>query len=184
VAELTANRPLPAVRLPREELAKLWTELGAANAEVAYRALWRLSAGGSDVTTFLDEKLRSSSASEREVRRLIAELDADEFSVREAATRKLSDIGMRAQPLLQETWEHPPSAEVQQRVERLLAKLQGPGPGRAPERVHCLRAVQVLEYGGLPKARPILQALAEHEPASPYGVAARAALKRLSKKRR
>jgi WD40 repeat protein len=184
VAELTAHRPLPEILLSREEMEKCWTALGADNAGVAYRALCQLAAGGKPVVAFLKEALASNPAAEERVKKLLVDLNADSFEVREKATQELALLGPQAQPFLEKMLEQPPSAEVRRRVEQLLAQLQNPGPGRASELLRQLRAVQALEYGATAEGRQLLQALADKEPDSPRGQAAKASLHRLTTQRR
>jgi WD40 repeat protein len=182
VAELTANRPLPEVRLARADLEKLWTELGAESAAVAYKALWQLAAGGKPVAAFLKQQMYSEPAEEKRVKKLIADLDAEQFDLRDRASAELAILGPKVETWLRETLERPPSAEVRQRLEKLLAKLQNPGQGRAAEGLRQLRAVQSLEYAGTPDARRLLQTLAA-EPDTPRGREAKASLQRLEKQK-
>jgi WD40 repeat protein len=179
VAEFADNRSSPGARLSHEELDKLWTELGAENAAVAYGALWQLAAGGKPAVSFLKEQLCPPGVSEQRIKQLIAELDAEQFDARQRATEELARVGLQAEPLLRKALLQPSSPELQLRVERLLAKLQNPGEGRATEALRQLRAIQALEYGQTPDARELLRTLAETEPAAPRGREARAALQRL-----
>jgi WD40 repeat protein len=184
VAQLTANCPLSARALSGEALEKRWVELGADSAEVAYRALWQLAAGGKPAVAFLREQLGADPAVELRVKKLIADLDADQFEARARANQELSLLGARAQRLLKKARESAPSAEVRRRVEDLLARLQDPGPGRASEDLRQLRAVQALEYAATPESRRVLQVLADKEPDTPWGRAAATAGKRLATQRR
>jgi WD40 repeat protein len=181
VAALTAQRPLPEVRLVHAELEKAWNDLGADSGEVAYRALWQLAAGGKPAVAFLKEQLSSDPADERRVKQLIADLDADPFEVRDRAMRDLSNLGVQAQPLLQKALERPSSTEAQRRLETLLAKLPSPGAGPAGVELRQLRALQALEYAGTAEARQVLHALADRGPDTPRGRVAKAALKRLAR---
>lgn len=178
VAELTARHPLPEVRLSHADLEEQWNDLAAASGEVAYQALWQFAAGGKPAVAFLNDQLMLDPANERRVKHLIADLDADQFEVRERAMRDLTNFGVRAQPLLQRALKRTPSAEVRRRLEGLLEKLENPGPAHVELRQ--LRALQALEYAATPESRQVLQALTENEPDTPRGRAAKAAVKRLA----
>jgi WD40 repeat protein len=183
VAEFTGKGPLPEAHLSGAELEKLWTALGADSAQVGYRALWQLAAGAKPAVDFLKEALGSKPPPEETVKKLIADLDAEQFEVRERATEQLSDLGRMAQPLLQKALDGKPSAEMRRRLEKLVTKLLNPAPGRTPEELRQIRAVQALEYGGSSEARQLLQSLAEKEPETALSLAAKAARKRLARQR-
>jgi hypothetical protein len=55
----------------------------------------------------------------------VAELDADSFEIREAATRELERLGALVKPLLRESLKTSPTPEVRRRIDGLLSKLQG-----------------------------------------------------------
>jgi WD40 repeat protein len=167
VAELTTKRPLSEVRLGHAELERAWNDLGADSGEVAYRALWQFAAGGKPAAAFLKEQLSADPPDERRVKQLIADLDAEQFEVRDRAMRELTNLGVQAQPLLQKALERPPSAEAQRRLETLLAKLPPAGVGPAGVELRHLRAMQALEYAGTAEARQVLQALADRGPETP-----------------
>src|SRR5207302_3749749 len=82
--------------------------------------------------------------------KLITSLDSDQFRVRQAAAKELSELGRQAIPALEEALRKGPSVEVRQRVQDLLnAAKRGP---TGPE-IRQLRAVQVLELIGTTEAR-------------------------------
>ncbi len=89
--------------------------------------------------------------------RLIADLDADAFKVRERAMRELSEAGPDAADALRKVLANDPSTETRQRIEALLNRLN---KGGAPERLRGLRAIEVLERIGTPQAKNVLRELA------------------------
>ena len=56
--------------------------------------------------------------------RLLGELDAEDFHVREQATRRLIELGAPARQRVEQLQANPPSPEVKSRVERILRQLQ------------------------------------------------------------
>ena len=93
-----------------------------------------------------------------QVRKWIADLDADAFATREAASRQLARLGEDAEAELRAALASAPPPEVRRRVESLLtAALDAPPAGRRRE----VRGVWVLEL-----ADPVrwLRALAPEEP--------------------
>jgi WD40 repeat protein len=182
VATLTVNRPLSEVRLGQAELEKAWNDLGADSGEVAYRALWQFAAGGKSAVAFLQGQLSADPPDQGAVKRLIADLDADQFEVRDRAMRELTSLGVQAQPLLQKALERPSSAEARRRLETLLAKLPPAGVGPPGVSLRHLRALQALESAGTAEARQALQALADRGPDTPRGRVAKAAVQRLARR--
>jgi WD40 repeat protein len=166
----------------RKELEALWGDL-AGDAGPAHRAIWVL-AGQEKAIGFLKERLAGKApdgVAER-VRKLVADLDVDEFPVREAASQELARVGGAAVPALRAALEARPPLEVRRRVEALLETL---APQRAEEltgeQLRTIRAFQVLEQVGTPAAQEVLRAVArgpEERPARE----AREALDRLKRR--
>src|SRR5262249_16796312 len=63
---------------------------------------------------------------------LIADLDSDQFTVREKAQRELEILGKMAEPALRRALAGGASPEVRRRVERLLEQLEGRVPNGDP----------------------------------------------------
>jgi hypothetical protein len=155
---------------------RLWTDLADEDARTAYRAVHALAASPARTIAYLKQHLQSVPALDpKRVAQLIAELDSEQFAVREAAAKKLAALGKRVQPALRQALEGKPSAEVRRRLDGLLAALHGVPTG---EVLRVLRAIWVLERIGTVEARHMLQKLASGAMA-PQTRAAREALERL-----
>jgi hypothetical protein len=113
-------------------------------------------------------------------RRLLADLDSDDFATRERAGAELGRSAEAAEGMLRRTLAGLPSLEVRRRIERLLARRAA--ARRAPEWLRPLRGVQVLEHIGTPEARRVLATLAEGTPQARLTQEARAALRRLARR--
>jgi hypothetical protein len=177
----------PLVGMPRtsvrsdEERATAWTDLGSRDAARAWAAVGALKAAPDDGLALLRERLRPARpADPRATARLIADLDDDEFEVREKASKELGELCESVEPALREALEANPSAEVRQRVEALLEIVQNPTP--PPNRLHELRALEALERIGTPAARDLLRTLADGAPAARLTQEAKTALERLAKR--
>ncbi len=110
------------------------------------------------------------------IARLIADLDARRFSVRQKAMEELRKEGELALPALRRALEGGPTLEVRRRVEELLDRHQD---SPSPESLRELRALLVLQRLGTPEARKMLQKLADGHPDAPLSIAAREALARM-----
>jgi WD domain, G-beta repeat len=176
VAEVT-QRPKPkVVSLSPEECKSYWTDLAGADAAKAYKAIRAFSAAPGQTVSFLGERLQPArSAGKEEVDRLIADLDSDDFQIREKATSELDELGDTIKPALQKVIDGQPSAEVRSRVNRLLEKLATP----APELLRKLRALEALEAVGGSEARQVVERIANGAAEARLTRDAKAALARL-----
>jgi hypothetical protein len=137
----------------------LWRDLAGADAGRAHEAVWRLILSPKESVLLLREKLRPAAPADAAlIARRVAELDDDDFTVREKATKDLESAGEAARAALEKALEKAPSAEVKQRAESLLAKLDEGTPGA--EVLRELRALEVLEAVGTPEARQVVEGLA------------------------
>src|SRR5262249_30952071 len=101
----------------QRSLETLWDAL-AAEPPRAYRALWRLSETGG-AAAFLRRKVLPAQSDER-LTKWIADLDDDEFDVREKAQQQLAERGEAALPELRQSLAAKPSAEQRKRLEALV----------------------------------------------------------------
>ena len=91
------------VDLQPEELQRLWQELDADDASVAYRAFWRMVAGRERTVEFIKSRLPNAQAASHEdgkLSALIRNLDSDTFAIREDAFAELKKNLAAATPLL------------------------------------------------------------------------------------
>ena len=161
-----------------KELERLWIALGSDDAGKAYEAIAALTAVPERAVPFLQERLRlPAPADPQRLGRWIADLDSDDFSVREKATEGLEKLAEAAEPALRQALAKNPSKEASRRLEQLLEKLSTPS-GRI---VQQLRAIQVLEYAGTPEAKKVLATLARGTEEARLTREARASLQRLLK---
>jgi RNA polymerase sigma factor (sigma-70 family) len=166
--------------LKESETRAAWSDLAADDPVKARRAVWALAGAPKQGVPLIDEALgpaRPPALDEKQVRRLIAELDDDDFEVREKASAALAKLGSAAAPALRAALKTTTSAEPRRRLEALLTKLDE--DHRTAEHRRALRAVEVLEHVGAPEARQVLKRLAKESGDSEVVRAAGAALKRL-----
>jgi RNA polymerase sigma factor (sigma-70 family) len=171
--------------LAAPDLEALWDDLGAADASRGYQAVWALAAAPRQALPLCrDRLLPPPSASDpelpRRIARLIADLDANQFEVREKATLALARLGRAAEPAVRQALDNPASLEARRRLERVLAPLQDqPLPA---DRLQALRAVEVLEEIGTPEAGEVLNKVAKGAAEVRLQQEARAAVDRLARR--
>src|SRR5262249_24487092 len=91
-------RPLP---LAAGELEALRRDLEGADAARAWRAVWRLADVPGEALTHLRARLKPHQPAPAETTRpLLEDLDSDSFTRREAATKRLKELGPLAEPAL------------------------------------------------------------------------------------
>src|SRR5204862_6959598 len=106
-------RPPPAKgELSAKEIERLWTILAGGDAEEAYRAICLLAAAPRPTIELFKEHVRPPTpANEKEVSKLVADLDNESFTAREEATTVLIELGRRAEPIMRKAMQSAPSEE-------------------------------------------------------------------------
>jgi RNA polymerase sigma factor (sigma-70 family) len=163
VRRLGQRPQTPKGELAPKDLETLWDDLAAADAARGYQAVWALAAVPRQALPLCRDRLLRPAAAQdpqlpQRLARLIADLDANDFEVREKATVALGKLGKAAEPAVRQALDNPASLEVRRRLERVLAPLQGQVP--PGDILQALRAVEILEYIGTPEAQAVLQKVA------------------------
>jgi hypothetical protein len=150
----------------------------AGDARKAHRAIFTLAGSPKQSLPFLKEHLHPAAAVDpKRVDKLLADLNSEQFAVREKAQPELEKLADLTEPALRQTLANKPSLEVRKRVQALLDRLHG--PVIQPKLLQALRAVAVLEDIGTPEARRLLQELAKGATESRLTREAKASLRRL-----
>ncbi len=169
-------------RLSPERARALWDELADADSARAYRAVTALAGAPAQALPLLGAKLapaaKPTAPDAARVARLVAELDDNEYPVRQRAEEELARLGAHAAPALRHALQGKPSPELKRRANRLLARLDD--TTLPPEELRAVRAVEVLESVGSAEARALLRRLADGDPAAARTQEARASLRRLT----
>ncbi len=159
-----------------DHLRNLWDDLSATNAGRAYRAIWQMALSPKDALPFLAERVRPvaplDEARQKRADRLVADLDSEQFAVRQEAETELEKMGPMIEPALRDALKNKPSLEVRRRIEALLGKWTG-------ERLRIMRALEAIEHMNTPEARRLVEALADGVPGAWLTEEARAIRKRL-----
>lgn len=158
------------------QLDQLWTDLAAKDAATAYQAMCTLRALPRQAVLLCELHLKP--VPRADVKRLaeaLHNLDSDQFTVRDQATKDLESLGEAAESALRQALAGQLSVEVRRRVEQLLDRLEGAAPW------HRERALELLEQVGGPGARRVLTALAHGAPQARLTGEAQAALDRLGR---
>jgi RNA polymerase sigma factor (sigma-70 family) len=164
-------------------LAAAWADLAGDDAARAYDAVRRLAAAPGEAVPLLRKHLPPVPvADEKRIARLIADLDSDEYAVREEASGELERLGDAAVPACRKALGEKPSAEMRQRLEKVLEREERGRWLPTGERLRQLRALEALELAGGDEARRLLEELAGGMPGAWLTEEAKAAGRRLSKR--
>jgi WD40 repeat protein len=181
LADLLHTETLPTRHLSEKQIEQLWTRL-AGDAPAAYDALQTLRSAPHKVVPYLRGRMQPVKI---DVARLIADLDSDEFSVREKASQQLARYATRYGRLLEkplrETLEKKPSPEVRRRIQDLLMQMRDTSDvvRASPREVRC---IELLESIGSAEARRVLQTLAGGIAEAELTQEAKASLARLARR--
>jgi WD40 repeat protein len=169
---------LPAVAvapLSAQELEARWADLADADAAKAWEAVDRLAQSPKEALAILRGRLKPYPTAPVDLaRKLLADLDSDAFADREAAVKRLKELGLQAEPALRAALKMKPSLEQRRRIEELVAAFQEAPP--TAEELRQLRALIVLERIGTPEARRLLEQMAKGPPSARLTRQAQAAL--------
>jgi WD domain, G-beta repeat len=164
------------------EIEACWADLAGEDAALGYQTTRRLAAAAENAVPYLAPKLSPIPAvDEKRLARLIADLDKDEFRVRQAAAKELEEIGDAASGALRTALEGKQSLELIRRIQGLLDKLTMEWQNPRPESLRILRALETLELAATPDARAVLARLAGGAPGARLTQEAAAALDRLGR---
>ncbi len=170
--------------LSTEELERQWETLAGDDAEAVYRAIQRLAADPARSIPFLRTRLHPvAPVDEKRVQQWIADLDSDQFAVREKATSELKKAGAAALHAMRKALAEKPALEKRRRLEPLIETQEREEWSPSPENLRTRRAIEVLERVGTTAAKDVLKTLADGARGAWQSFDARAALGRLAAKR-
>jgi hypothetical protein len=170
--------PKPA-NLDAEQVEALWNDLASEDAGRAFKATVTLGAAPAQTVPWLRKRLKPVATPDaKRIAELIAQLDSDDFAVRNTAAKELEKLGDLAGPALRKALEGAISIEARRRIETLLGAGK-PGHALPLEELRRLRAVEVLEQAATADARALLEMLAKGAARARLTREAKAALERL-----
>jgi WD40 repeat protein len=167
-------------KLDKAELPTRWADLADKDVRKARRSIRDLTASPDRAISFFSDHLQPiAEADSTQVKKLVADLDSDQFVVRETATTILAHLGESVEPGLKRVLKGRSSPEVRRRLEQVLKEMRG--ATNSPEKNQRLRAVEILERIGTPDAQKVLMKLTQGIPDAQLTRNAKASLDRLAK---
>jgi hypothetical protein len=161
-----------------KEVDQWWSALAGDDAHAAWIAIWKMAAAPRQVLPLLRQRLKPAQPLPAdEVDRLIDDLDSSDFAQREAASKRLAELGERVVPVLEKALKAGPTLEKCRRIENLLPTSE---IVRSRDVLQAVRAIEVLEHIGTTEAWQVLKKLAQGMPEARATREAKAALERLN----
>jgi WD40 repeat protein len=165
-------------------LDKLWADLASADAARAYDALCQMVGQPTEAVPYLARHLPPRVVPDaKQLTRLIADLNSNEYAARTKATAELKRLGWRAEPALRAALKQGPPEEVRRRIGALLSALEEAArPGSPEGHLRLVRALEVLENIGSAEALRLLEELSEGSLPPALTREARASVQRLHRR--
>lgn len=139
------------------ETESLGNDLAGEDAEKAYESLWKLAAAPRQALPLVRKILHPIERIDKaRLQRLLTDLDAEEFAVREKADEELARLGESVELALHRHLEGKPSVEVRRRLVKILEGLAHSGP----QHWRRVRMLELLEQMDTPESRHYLEELA------------------------
>jgi WD40 repeat protein len=165
------------------DLEASWGDLGSDDAPRAYGAMRRLASSPTESIPYFRKNLRPVSVpDEMRIARLIADLDSNEFAVRERAEKELDMMGETSVSAMRNALQGHASLEVRRRLEPLIEKQKREAGNPSANHLRVLRAVEILELVATPDAKKLLETLAAGAPEARLTQEAKTSLGRLAKR--
>jgi hypothetical protein len=148
------------------DMEVLWSNLASPDPIRAHEAISALIRADRKALAFLRNKLSPIPPDTElaSLQRDIADLDNDDFAIRERASRELKRAGAAAEHQLRQALKCNPSDEMRRRLEALLIGLLAERQWGRPltaEPLRMVRAIEVIERMSTPEARRLLERLTE-----------------------
>ena len=166
--------------LTGESLESCWIDLVGDNASKAHQAIGVLVSAPKQSLSFLHAKLKPIARADHvQIQKWIADLNNENFTVRQTATKELEKVGDRVQTPVKKALMANPSLETRRRLEQILKSLPDIP---APETLRTIRAIMALERIATPEARGVLETLARGATGARETEEARESLERLARR--
>jgi WD40 repeat protein len=161
---------------PQRLSERTFDDLATPEPRVAQNAVWALVNEPAKAMPLLRERIKPAGAiADSDVRSLVTDLADTNFVRREAALRRLHELGHGIEKTLEAAAARTTNTEQSRRLKSLLDACRDDGPMNAAER-RALRAIQALGIINSPDARSLLESWSKGDAAAILTREAKAAL--------
>jgi len=166
-------------RQPQLSLKQSWALLSHLEAEKRWLAFQNLVRRPQQAVPFLAGRLLPQPDDPRYLRRLILDLDNDDWRRRDHATQRLIDLGVQAEKSVGQAQQAPLSPESAWRLRYIVDHMVAGEARDSSEVTRVYRALHVLERIGSKAARELVERVAGGAPEAQTTLDAREVMKRL-----
>jgi RNA polymerase sigma factor (sigma-70 family) len=166
-----------------QQLVEAWDSLKNKDSITAYRTIWLLASSGQHAIDLLKNNIKPVpvTGDTQRILQLVRDLDHEDFTKRETASRDLTSMGANAEAALVEALKTNQSLEFRNRARAVLRNIARTKKSPAPEELRNGRALAVLERLATPSALELLKNIASGAPEARLTQEAKASLARLQK---
>jgi WD40 repeat protein len=167
-------------------LRDAWDLLDSENTQTAYQAVGSMINAGDKAVAIIDMGLKGAIDNQARIRKLIGQLDDDDFRIRKNARAAIEKEALRAWPFLHEALETKRPQETERLVKLIIEGIEArglhaPDSGLYGEALRTVRSIHILERVGGKDAVRVLEMLAANKSDTRISQEANAALERLRK---
>lgn len=174
--------PAPPKAIAGDEMGAAWEKLANKDPAMALKWVGRWAASGDAAVAFLGKRLRPEDGFPAdELRKLVADLASPKFREREAARKRLQEIGEPIVARLRAEAARAADPEVAEGLRKIVDHPDRPLAPPTPDTLRGLRALEALERIGTPEALAVIERVAKGAEGMPLTEEARATMGRLSK---
>jgi WD domain, G-beta repeat len=159
-------------------LESAWNNLATKESGESFKSQGRFLAASAETVKFFAEKIKPVEALDpKRIQRWLADLGSDVFAVREGASTALLGLDEQAIPFLDATLKNAESAEVRERVKKILEQKRR--AAMTTEQLRQIRAVMLLEMIADAESKNLLKKWASGPVGALLTMEAAGAVKRL-----
>ena len=170
------------VALSAAEMKTAWHDLASKDQAQAESAFRKLATAQNHALEFFKKQVRAIAVpfvDKKAVQKWLSELDNPTFALRQRASKELAKLGELIQPDLEKYLATKPSLEGSRRAQKLLERLHD--PELTPDRLRCLKTIEILEILRTPQAQRLLEEIAQDGLINQIRIAAQESLERLKR---
>jgi WD40 repeat protein len=158
---------------------ELWKNLQNEDGPTIEAAIWTLAEHLPQAFKELQNRVKPESIpTEQTLTELLKKFESNRFNEREKAEKELSEMDLPVLPFLQKTLEKKPSADVQERLQKLIQRIRSE---TRPQDILNDRILRAVEFNGSTEAKTLLKSWSDGAAEGRFTKSAKESLTRLER---